>query len=422
MLYQRWQKIARERARETALFDYTVGRRWTFAELAAAAADSPEPSEPVLFPQGNNGDFVLALLRAWRWGKAACPLEASQTAPNLSAPPTGCAHLKLTSATTGSARMVAFTGAQLAADADNIVSSMGLKADWPNLAAISMAHSYGLSNLVTPLLLHGIPLIIAPSPLPEMLRQVAADFREITLPGVPALWRNWLEAGAIPRNVRLAISAGAPLSVALEQRVFAETGVKIHNLYGASECGSIAYDRSVMPRTDDSYVGEPLDNVEVSLGESGCLRVRGAAVAQTYWPHPGDALKDGAFQTTDLAEIRDGLVHLRGRISDEMNVAGRKVAPGTIEQALAGHPGVKECLVFGAPSPEADRAEVIVACVAAKSAVKAEELRQYLLARLPAWQVPREWWFLESLTVNERGKISRAEWKKKYLEKVLRAM
>jgi long-chain acyl-CoA synthetase len=416
MLYRRWQKIAREYARETALFDFTVGRRWTFAELAGIAEKLPEPSVPVVFPQGHNGGFVLELLRAWRWGKAACPLETGQAAPKLRLPPEGCAHLKMTSATTGSARVVAFTGPQLAADADNIVSSMGLRRDWPNLAAISMAHSYGLSNLVTPLLLHGIPLIIASSPLPEMLRQVASEFKEVTLPGVPALWRNWLEAGAIPPSVRLAISAGAPLTVALEQKVYAETGVKIHNLYGASECGSIAYDRSSVPRADNSCVGGLLDNVAVSLSENGCLRVRGAAVAETYWPEPSDVLQGGVFRTSDLAEVRDGQVFLRGRISDEMNIAGRKVSPGTIEQALAAHPGVKECLVFGAPSPDSDRTDVIVACVAPKSGVRAGELRQYLLARLPAWQVPREWWFVESLSANERGKLSRVAWRKKYLE------
>jgi acyl-CoA synthetase (AMP-forming)/AMP-acid ligase II len=45
----------------------------------------------------------------------------------------------------------------------------------------------------------------------------------------------------------------------------------------------------------------------------------------------------------------------------------------------------------------------------------AAELKQFLLARLPAWQVPREWRFVDSLAANERGKISRTEWRKKFL-------
>ena len=88
------------------------------------------------------------------------------------------------------------------ADAENIVATMGLRADWPNLGVISMAHSYGFSNLVLPLLLHGIPLILAPAPLPEIIRRAAENEPAITLAAVPAMWRAWHEADAIPPGVR----------------------------------------------------------------------------------------------------------------------------------------------------------------------------------------------------------------------------
>ena len=45
-----------------------------------------------------------------------------------------------------------------------------------------------------------------------------------------------------------------------------------------------------------------------------------------------------------------------------------------------------------------------------------ESLRQFALTHLPAWQVPREWWKVDSLAANGRGKLSRAEWRKRYLE------
>src|SRR5437879_1003240 len=76
-------------------------------------------------------------------------------------------HLRTTSATGGPPCLVSFTAEQLAADAENVVATMGLRRDWPNLGVISLAHSYGFSNLIMPLLLHGIPLILAPAPLPE---------------------------------------------------------------------------------------------------------------------------------------------------------------------------------------------------------------------------------------------------------------
>jgi long-chain acyl-CoA synthetase len=419
MLYERWRKISAERCNELALRDFASGRCWTFAELFIAGEKQKiGPAGPV-FPQGHSPEFIFDLLAAWRENKVVCPFEAGQGGANvrasrlvgsLAAP---IVHLKSTSATGGTARFVAFTAEQLMADAENIVATMGLRADWPNLGVISLAHSYGFSSLVLPLLLHGVPLILAPAPLPEIIRQAADHESGITLPAVPAMWRAWHAAAAIPQNVRLAISAGAPLPVNLEQEVFKVSGIKIHNFLGSSECGGIAYDACEILRTEDAFVGSPMKNVKLSLNAAGCLVVRGRAVAETYWREKSDLLGGGIFQTSDLAELKDGAVFLRGRLGDQINIAGRKVSPETVEQVLLAHPQVRECLVFGVPSRDAERTESIVAVVAASAPESA--LKKFLLQTLPAWQVPREWRFVESLPTNARGKISRAEWRRRLM-------
>lgn len=415
MLFNLWSDIARQHANEPALRDLAAGRQWNFRELARAV-ETPVPlTQPIAHPQGNGVEFILTVLRAWRDRVVVCPLEPFQAPPPIPLPPAGCRHLKMTSATSGTARMIAFTEAQLAADALNIVQTMGLRPDWPNLAAISMAHSYGFSNLVLPLLLHGIPLILAPSALPEMVRKAAAGHASLTLAGVPALWRAWHESGAIPPNVALAISAGAPLSIELEQTVHAACGLKIHNFYGSSECGGIAYDDSASPRMEEGLVGRAMRNVDLALSHQGCLQVRSRAVGETYWPMPDDSLENGCFHTSDLAEFREGTLFLRGRMGDLINVAGRKVTPAVIEQMLRLHPSVKDCLVFGTPDSQGERTDRIVACVVAHGLAEAEPLRQFLLRNLPSWQMPRDWWFVDSLNANTRGKISRAEWRQRYL-------
>jgi acyl-coenzyme A synthetase/AMP-(fatty) acid ligase len=256
--------------------------------------------------------------------------------------------------------------------------------------------------------------VVAPAPLPEMVRRAAAEVPNLTLPAVPALWQAWQEADAVPPNTRLAISAGAPLPVALEQAVFGRTGLKIHNFYGSSECGGIAYDRTGTPRTLDNLVGSPMQNVQLSVGDQGCLAVRGRNVGETYWPEPELALAGGCFRTSDLAELTDGQVFLRGRAGDLINVAGRKVAPESIEQVLARHPAVAGCLVLGLPCADAQRGETIAAVVAARNGVAVETLRQFLLENLPAWQVPRAWRMVKTLAADQRGKISRARWREKW--------
>ena len=417
MLYEIWLRVAHQFGTQAALVDAPSGRHWTFNELAALGEAEGSGADPTVFPEARGPEFIVSVIRAWREGRILCPLEPGQEAPAV-APglPDGICHLKFTSATTGVPRLVAFRPGQLAADAANIVRTMGLRPDWPNLGAISLAHSYGFSNLVLPLLLHGIPLILVGAPLPEALRAAAAGYEGLTLPAVPALWRTWHAAGAIPSNVRLAISAGAPLPLPLEQEVFATSRLKIHNFYGSSETGGIAYDSSAEPRDDAAEVGAPMQGVEVEIAEDGCVEVRGAAVAETYWPAESGSLKPGVFRTSDLGEIRAGRVYLRGRAGDMMNLAGRKVSPESIERVLMTHPRVSECLVFGVPSPEPGRGEVVAACVAPRGEVSQEELRQFLLTRLPAWQIPRQWWFVEALAASARGKLPRAEWRRRFLE------
>jgi acyl-CoA synthetase (AMP-forming)/AMP-acid ligase II len=419
MLYHRWLRVARQHRQRMALRDLATNHGWTFEQLGAATEASSPPASGWLCPRGSRADFILEVLRSWRWGVIVAPLEDGQTPP----PPVNdpallaqlklafpqCAHLKRTSATTGQPRWVAFSGRQLAADVEQIVATMGLRPEWPNLGVISLAHSYGFSNLVLPLLLHGIPLILGHSALPESVNQAGGAAEALTLPSVPALWWAWHNAHAIPATVRLAISAGAPLPLPLEQEVFTASGLKIHNFYGSSECGGIAYDATQTPRSDGACAGTPLRGVELSCGQDGCLEVRSRAAGLGYWPEASPALGDGCFRTSDLAELKGGWVYLRGRSSDLINVAGHKVAPETIERALLAHDAVQDCVVLGLADPDGTRAEAIAVCVVPRRAIAIEDLRQFLLHRLPAWQVPRCWRIREALPVNGRGKLPRTQ-------------
>jgi len=411
MLYDRWCRVVGERGGENALWEVESGRAWTFRQLQELAEATPLAGGlQRVIPRGAGLGFVLEVLRGWRLRATVCPLEEGQAEPCPDEVPTGGVHLKTTSATTGVARHVVFRPNQLVADVDQIVSAMGLDPSRPNLAGISLAHSYGFSNLVLPLLLHGIPLILCGSGLPEAIRRGASLAPQVTLAGVPVLWRSWWEAGAVPPNVSLAISAGAPLPLPLEKAIFAKTAIKVHNFYGATECGGIAYDDSPVPREEESLAGRPLPGVTLRLADGGVLEVQSAAVGEGYWPTPQEDLGQGVYRTADLARIEGERLYLAGRAADLIHVAGRKVSPGTIESVLVKHPDVRDCLVLGIPSDDSIRGEVVVAVVVGDQASE-RELRQYLGAILPGWQVPRFWHFTESLRPDERGKLSRRIWR-----------
>ena len=61
------------------------------------------------------------------------------------------------------------------------------------------------------------------------------------------------------------------------------------------------------------------------------------------------------------------------------------------------------------------RVEDIVACVNVESPTDMELLKSQLGRELPSWQQPRIWWCATSLRPDARGKLSRAQWRERYL-------
>lgn len=426
-LYKSWQTIVERFPGTLALTDWKTGRKWTF-EGIQGELDHREVARPgsILFPKGWEVDLVFETLRAWRDEVILCPVENEP--PNLGdfhGIPDGIVHVKMTSGSTAKPKMILFKGSQLAADAANVTETMGLEPGIPNLGVISMAHSYGFSNLVTPLLLYGVPLVWVGDPLPGALSAVLErQETPCALPAVPAMWRAWAAAGIVDRDiVKLAVSAGAPLTLELEQGLFQASGVKLHNFYGSSECGGIAYDRSEEPRTDPACVGTAMANVRLEPGDGdSCLTVTSAAVGEGYWPldPSGTSFGKGVFVTSDRVEITQakGEVLLRARASDTINVAGRKVAPGKIEAAILAADGqIKHCVVFGVPSEGTGRAEDIIACVSTdKEGWDTTLVKSRIAETLAGHEVPRQWWLCPDLEPDSRGKLSRQLWREKFLD------
>ena len=410
-LYKIWQQQVAQNPQGTAVIDSASGESFSFAAIDASLGEAQA------YQQGMSVDFLRQTLAAWRDGQPSIPIENdAQRYLQTSEIPEGIAHVKTTSGSTGTPRQILFTADQLAADARNIVRTMELRPELPNVGVISMAHSYGFSNLVLPLVLHGIPLILGGDPLPESFARALTFLPDTggTVPAVPAMWRAWLKAGCLdPHKIKIAISAGAPLTTELEAAVYQATGIKVHNFYGSSECGGIAYDRSDTPRENPNAVGHAMHGVTTTLSRDGNLTVSGEAVGQTYWPDPDPTtLSDSRFVTSDLAEIStDGIITLRGRAGDLINIAGRKLDPGTVEAQLLQHPAVDHCVVFGISSNDPERVQEIVAiCNAGDPA----ELRAHLATHLPAWQSVRHWWITKELKPNTRGKLPRSDWRDRW--------
>jgi long-chain acyl-CoA synthetase len=437
----RWEQIACTKKSEAAILAPDGSVQRTFAQIEEEARRWTDrlidSDDGVCLQTGNCPVWPGILLAVWRSGRTILPMEREvptdrrehleklcgvglrlvQREQDLEFVSLQCSHevaslrselLKITSGTTGEPRAIRFSPAQLLADCDNVCNTMGLSEDDRNYGVISFAHSYGFSNLITPLLCRGIPLVAASDAIPRALVEGLAASGATVLPAVPAIFRALAELRGIANPLRLCISAGAPLTQQIARKFLDGWGLKLHSFYGASECGGICYDSSESPDVPEGYVGSPLKNVDVRMEGPGPsqIQVRGKAVSSGYYPE-GDTenLRDGMFRPSDLLEWNKNGYVITGRVSDLINVGGRKVNPGEIERVLRLSPRVRDAVVLGIPA--GGRGEDVAACVAGDATE--DELRRLCSRNLPIWQMPRRWLFCEKIPLNARGKISRAD-------------
>ena len=450
-----WDNVLSHKADAAAVFD-TQGRvSHTFQEIekrAHALANEIgafDPGEVMAIQVGNHEDWPALLLACLRNRLVALPLERSISSRDrdaaleichamglITAPMASGAEplvilplktsagkipwednqpslLKLTSGTTAAPRAIRFRSEQLLADCDQICRTMGISDSDLNFGVIPISHSYGLSSLLTPLIVRGVPMVLSRDRLPRAVLTDLARTNATVFPGMPLFYQAFCEMDEFPPlpNLRLCISAGAPLSASVARRFYDKSRRRVHSFYGSSECGGICYDRDAAT-FEDGFVGQPMDKVTIEIVDptavAAQIRVRSAAVGDDYFPEPEKGkLADGVFVPDDLLTRHGSGFQIAGRVSDLINVAGKKVNPAEVEAHLLRFHGVRQAVVFGCPSTL--RNEEIAACVVGSANLTEAELLEFCRAELSSWQVPKRIFLLDEIPANERGKTSRRD-------------
>jgi acyl-CoA synthetase (AMP-forming)/AMP-acid ligase II len=419
-LWRAWQKIVRRGRSRVVVIDAASGREWTADELTrralelAARMTDFRRGQRIAFQLPNGGEWLAFFLALQERGLAAMPLDAGlpvagclEMARRLraracfahgkiheldcDAPRTRAALVKVTSGSSDTPKAIACRAAHLLADGRHVAATMGIRANDRNLAVIPLGHSYGVGNLVMPLILQGTAAVCAADYLPRQLVEWIARYRVTVFPGVPALFRvlGTLPAGAKMTGLRTAISAGAMLGAETAAAFYARFGVKIHNFYGSSETGGISYDRTGDASLTGRSVGRPLRGVKVTVRD-GRITVASDAVATAArkWRLP------------DLGEWnRRGELVLLGRVGQGANIGGRKAHPLEIERALRAIAGVSDAHVWIEHRQGRDSLAAAVEARLARGAIE-----HALAAKLPAWKMPKYFVIAPELPRTARGK------------------
>jgi acyl-coenzyme A synthetase/AMP-(fatty) acid ligase len=232
---------------------------------------------------------------------------------------------------------------------------------------------------------------------------------------MPVFYQAFCEMEYVPAlpKLQLCISAGASLPRAVGKKFQEKFNLTIHSFYGASECGGICYDRETT-NEEEGFVGQPIKGVDVEMldptAPASQIQVHSAAVADGYFPEPDDEkLGNEVFVPDDLLARDDLGFKIVGRISDVINVAGKKVNPAEVEVHLLRFTGVRQAVVFSRPTGAGLRNEEVAACVVASPDVTESDLLRFCRTALSAWQVPKRIFVVDAIPTSERGKISRRD-------------
>src|SRR2546430_3669869 len=244
-----WEETLARKGEAPAIFGPNGKAHRTFHDIDGRARELEGGIAGPVYPIdiGNHPDWPSHLLAALRRRVVALPLESSITAQQRENALRICADhdwrneqtvlLKLTSGTTAAARAIRFRSEQLLADCIQICDTTGIDDDDVNFAVIPLSHSYGFSNLVTPLLVRGVPMVLSRDRMPRAVLDGLARTRATVFPGRPVFYQAFCEMETTPAlpKLRLCISPGAPVPLDVARQVREKFGQPIHSFYGSFE-------------------------------------------------------------------------------------------------------------------------------------------------------------------------------------------
>ncbi len=297
------------------------------------------------------------------------------------------------------------------------------------LNVFPMFHTGGLFVYTLPQVIFGGTTILIRAFDPAQVLTLLQREKVTIFAAVPTMYQmmttaaNWAEADL--SALRFCTSGGAPLPVPLVEKYSAEKGVRFKQGFGMTEFGpgifALAPDDALrkagsIGRPNFFVDAQVVDDSNNFLGadQEGELVLKGPSYCSGYFNNPeatSAAVDDrGYFHSGDIARFdSEGYFFIIDRKKDMFISGGENIYPAEIEKVLYQHPAVHMCAVIGLPDPK--WGEVGKACVVIKpgNSTRAEELLEFMAARLAKYKVPKSAVCMEALPISAAGKILKRE-------------
>lgn len=378
-----------------------------------------------------DGTSSAAELVARRLKLPVVQLNALRSAVNKAAiaPPAGSrtAMVLLTSGSTGRAKRVPLTHANVCTSARDVARSLHLSPSDRCLSMWEQFHVGGLVDLLLAPLQSGGTIIPTRGFNADLFFELLDSHRPTWFQGVPTTVGELLltarRRGLAPRgsSLRLLRSVAAPLSPDAMTALENLFSVPVITTFGMTEASPLVASTSLDPTERKAGSVGTSCGTEIAIldddgnparaGQEGEVAIRGANVFSGYESDAdanASAFRNGWFRTGDLGRLDpEGHLFLTGRIKELVNRGGEKVNLREVDDALLRHPAILQAAAY--PVPHRTLGEDVGASVVLRpdGHVSPEDLRTFLHAELAAFKVPRQIHFVAALPRNAVGKIDR---------------
>ena len=429
---------ARRHGPRRALVDRGAGVRVSWAELDGLAEEwakrlfalGVRPGDRIAVAEPAGVTFAALLFGCLRAGASFVPVSPRSPAPEVERILADCrprllvregrvsevpaphrtgeieAAVIYTSGTSGAAKGVRLTLANLVASAEGCQESLGSDENDRWLLCLAPHHIGGLSIFLRGAL-GNQPVVTVPRFEERAVLEAIATERVTLLSLVPTMLIRLLQAGGLEtlRGLHAILLGGAPAPADLV-RSWAAEGLPVCPTYGLTESASQVTTVPVgRARELAGSAGFAHSRARIGIVD-GEIVVSGPTVAAGYVnPELTPAPAAGRFATGDLGRIDEaGVLWVLGRRDDAIITGGENVQPEEIEAILRACPGVDDAAVVGRPDPV--WGEIVEAILVGTAS--ADTVRNFCRERLPSFKVPRSIRFAVALPRSEGGKLLRS--------------
>ena len=269
--------------------------------------------------------------------------------------------------------------------------------------------------------------------VPKNMMKVIEKYKVTTFCAPPTIYRFLIKEDLTKfdlSHLKYCVVAGEPLNPEVFKQFHDQTGLKLMEGYGQTECTvAVATYPWLKPKPGSMGLPTPGYDIEIVDEEGNPCEAgnEGEIVIHTSKSKPvgmfngyyrddkltASVWKNGVYRTGDMAWCdEDGYFWFVGRADDVIKSSGYRIGPFEVESALMEHPAVLECAITAVPDP--DRGQIVKATIVISknyqpSEELAKELQEHVKKVTAPYKYPRLVEFVTELPKTISGKIRRVQ-------------